>query len=79
MWSFLLYLFLAYTLYQLVFKFILPVYRTTRQIKKGFREMQERMHGHYSEGNGSQVPPTSRASEKNKPVGDYIDFEEVKE
>ena len=79
MWSFLLYLFLAYTLYQLIFKLVLPIYRTTRQIKKGFREMQERMHGQDQQSNGQQSYSSNKAPEKNKRVGDYIDFEEVKE
>jgi hypothetical protein len=79
MWSFLLYLFIAYTLYQLIFKFILPVYRTTRQIKKGFREMQERMQGQGQQPYGQGAQPANQPSEKNKVAGDYIDFEEVKE
>jgi hypothetical protein len=64
------YFFLAYMLYQLVFKFILPIYRTTKQVRRGFRDMQDRMNGQPNEG------PTPKQA---KPVGDYIDFEEVKE
>jgi hypothetical protein len=79
-WKYLFYFFLAYSLYQLIFKFILPIYRTTRQIKKGFREMQERMNGQP----GQQPNPYQNTSaptntENNKQVGDYIDFEEIKE
>lgn len=61
-------------LYQLVFKFILPIYRTTKQVRRGFTDMQERM-------NGQTGQPFSKphAAPKNKPVGDYIDFEDVKE
>jgi hypothetical protein len=75
MLSYLFYFFLAYMLYQLVFKFILPIYRTTKRVRRGFRDMQERM-------NGQTEPQTSsspHAEPKRKPVGDYIDFEEVKE
>ena len=85
MWQFLLYFFIAYLLFQLIFKFILPIYRTTRQIKKGFREMQERMNGQgqqgYTHQNGSPYQNTNSQSnsDKNKQVGDYIDFEEIKE
>jgi len=79
MLTYLFYIILAYSLYQLIFKFILPIYRTTRQIKKGFREMQERMHGQGPQTNSQQQPSTDKAAEKNKKVGDYIDFEEVKE
>jgi hypothetical protein len=73
----LVFAFLAYLLYNLIFKFILPVYRTTRQIKKSFRDMQEKMNeqmgGQDPYGNPRSSQPTA------KPVsGDYIDFEEVK-
>jgi hypothetical protein len=70
------YLFLAYILYQLVFKFIIPIYRTTRQVKKGFREMQERMNDHMQSPPpyGPQAQP--RPEEKGN-LGDYIEFEEV--
>ena len=79
MLTYLFYFLLAYSLYQLIFRFILPIYRTTRQVKKGFREMQERMQQ-----NGTA--PSSRTQKNNANVrtskeqeGDYIDFEEVKE
>ena len=75
--SFLFYAFLVYLLYKLVFDFFLPLYRTTRRIKKSFREMNERMQ----QGPGSfrqQTPPQQKPVSQNKP-GDYIDFEEVKE
>jgi len=70
------YFFLAYMLYQLVFKFILPIYRTTKQVRRGFREAQERMNGHQ---NSSSNGTSSKPHAKGKTVGDYIDFEEVKE
>ena len=70
---FFFYFFLAYMLYQLVFKFILPIYRTTKQVRRGFRDMQDRMNGHTPETGA----PASKPAQK--PVGDYIDFEEVKD
>jgi hypothetical protein len=70
------YLFLAYILYQLVFKFIIPVYRTTRQVKKGFREMQERMNDHMQAQQPYGTQPEPRKEEKGN-LGDYIEFEEV--
>jgi len=68
---YLFYFFLAFMLYQLVFRFILPVYRTTKQVRRSFRDMQNRMNG-----DGAGQEP---AKPKGKTVGDYIDFEEVKE
>ena len=85
MLKYLFFIFLAYFLYQLVFKFILPVYRTTRQIKKGFREMHERMNGQgqpgnpYGNGTTNQQAHAQSTPDKNKQVGDYIDFEEIKD
>lgn len=73
MLSYIFYFFLAYLAYQLVFKFILPIYRTTRQVKRGFNEMKERMNGHAPDGAAPKPTP------KGKPIGDYIDFEEVKQ
>lgn len=70
------YLFLAYILYQLVFKFIIPIYRTTRQVKKGFREMQERMNDQMQ----AQPPYGSQSQARNEEkgsLGDYIEFEEI--
>ncbi len=76
--TYLFYFFLAYLLYQLVFKFILPIYRTTKQVKRGFRDMHERMNGH-ANANGSQKNSRSPKSSGTKKAGDYIDFEEVKD
>jgi len=69
---FLFYFFLAYMAWRLIFDFVLPIYRTTRQVRRGFRNMQEQM-------NGQQAEPQAASKAKQKPVGDYIDFEEVKE
>lgn len=69
--SFLFYAFLVYVLIKLVVNFIIPVYKTTKQVKKSFRNMQERMQEQ------QQQQPSS--SQKQQPLGDYIDFEEVKD
>jgi hypothetical protein len=78
---FLFYAFLIYLLYKLVFHFIIPVYRTTRQVKRGFKEMQERMHQH---GAGTAYPPQAGTVQQTTSTGkkgneDYLDFEEVKD
>ena len=78
---FVLYLILAYILYQVIFKLVIPVYLTTRKIKKGFREMQEKMQqqaGGQQPANGFNAKPKSSASTPSPKAGDYIDFEEVK-
>lgn len=77
MWQFIFYVFLAYLLYQFVFRLALPIYRTTRQVRKGFREMQERMNKHQQQTH-TQRTRTSTVDANNKPQGDYIDFEEIR-
>jgi hypothetical protein len=72
----LFYIFLAYLLYNLVFRFIIPLYRTTRRIKKGFREMQEKMQGHPFAGQERHAQP--QEPKPSGKTGEYIDFEEIK-
>ena len=71
-----LYILLAFILYQLIFKFIIPIYRTTRQVKRSFREMKERMHGQQTQNGYNSTPEPEKQKDNIK--GDYIDFEEVK-
>lgn len=86
---YLLYALLIYLLYRLVFHFIIPVYKTTRQVKKQFRDMHSRMQDHmnqqsaYAEASADKQAGNSKNSapktDSNKEkAGDYIDFEEVK-
>jgi hypothetical protein len=62
-------LFVLYLLYKLVFELIIPVYRTTKHIKKNMdsmaHEMEKRQQG---------PPPVEKKEDK----GEYIDYEEVK-
>ena len=77
MFKILFFAFLLYLLYRLVFHFILPIYRTTRQVKKSFREMNERMH-RQNQGFQQQSTPSPAPGKENK-AGEYIDFEEMKD
>lgn len=74
----LFYAFLLYILFKLVFNFIIPIYRTTRQVKKSFREMNEHMR-QQAEGFQQQNTPSSQSKNKENKAGEYIDFEEVKD
>ena len=78
MLRYLLYAFLIYLAYRLVFHFIIPVYKTTRQVKKQFREMHNRMQDHMSQQPPHQQPATPVTENKKQQAGDYIDFEELK-
>ena len=77
--SLLFYGFLVYLAYRLIFNFIIPIYKTTRQVKKSFRDMQEQMRQHtdpYNQQATKNTPSQKTATGKKE---DYIDFEEVKD
>ncbi len=66
-------LFLLYLLYKLVFEFIIPVYKTTKRIKKQMGDMQQKMHEQQSRQDAPTPQPHKRDFSK-----DYIEYEEVK-
>jgi hypothetical protein len=83
MLKYLLYALGLYLLYKLIFGFIIPVYRTTKQVKKQFRDMRSRMEAHlhgeqHEEGGVRYDPPPASKPEPKPNKKDYIDFEEVK-
>lgn len=69
-------LFLVYILYKLIFEFIIPVYNSTKKIKKQFSDMHEKMQQDMNTANTRTSAP--RAEPKVKREGDYIEFEEIK-
>jgi len=78
MLRYLFYAFLIYLAYRLIFHFIVPIYKTTRQVKKQFREMHSRMQDNMGQQPPYQQPVTPATENKNQQAGDYIDFEELK-
>ncbi len=82
-WRFILYAFLIYLLYRLIFNFIIPVFKTTKQVKKQFREMHSRMEEQMNQSSFTKAADDKQADEIKKTSskeqgGDYIDYEEVK-
>jgi hypothetical protein len=76
-------LFLIYIIYKFIFDFIIPIYNTTKKVKKQFGDMQDKMNQQMNTFNQQQQqqqpnrPPVTPV----KPVSskeDYIDYEEVK-
>ncbi len=69
-------LFLIYILYKLIFDFIIPVYNSTKKIKKQFGDIQSKMQQDMTSFNNQQ----NTRQQKPEPTkdGDYIEFEEVK-
>jgi sortase (surface protein transpeptidase) len=71
---------MLYLLYKLIFDFIIPVYNTTKQVKKQFGDMQSKMQEHMQANQPQNNTYNSNTQEPPKAKnGDYIDFEEVKQ
>jgi hypothetical protein len=69
-------LLVLYLVYKLIFDFIIPVYKTTKQVSKKMGEMQSKMNEHI---NQQQQHANTAAEKPAKPAReDYIEFEEVK-
>jgi uncharacterized membrane protein len=78
---FILYALGIYIIYKVVFNFIIPVFTTTRKIRRQFNDMQQRMQEQMNaqQGNPNQPQrPQQEATPKKARADDYIDFEEVK-
>lgn len=58
--------------YNLFVKIVLPVYKTTSQLKRQFKNMAQQRE---TQNNTATPPPQSRPIKEK--VGEYIDFEEV--
>lgn len=76
-------LFALYLLYKLVFDLIIPVAKTTRQVKKQFSEMNNRMEETMRQQQPQQPYQPNQytsgtATTATKKNDDYIDFEEIK-
>ena len=69
-------LFLIYILYKLIFEFIVPVYHSTKKIRKQFGDLQEKMQQDMKAANTRNT--TSQQPPKVKREGDYIEYEEIK-
>ncbi|RYY89316.1 MAG: hypothetical protein EOO15_06570 [Chitinophagaceae bacterium] len=78
--TYLFWLILGYLAFRFIFGFVVPMIRTTRQVRRSFREMNQKMNERFggtqpSDDDAQKVPPSGPAPRK----GDYIDFEEIKE
>lgn len=71
-------LFAIYMLYKLVFDFILPIYRTTKDMKGKMQDMSRRMSEQQQAQNEPVRRPEADPAVKKNFAGDYIDYEEVK-
>jgi|GEM_PF-1109620 len=76
-----LWIFLAYMIYIFIFRFLVPVFRVSRQMKNNIKNFQDQMRSQ-EELNETQNAGFGNNNGKEAPVqkgGEYIEFEEVKE
>lgn len=75
-------IFFIYLLYKFIFDFIIPVYESSKRIRKQFGDMQEKMQqdmNRYQNMNETRQQSATTSTQKEpKKEGDYIDFEEIK-
>ncbi len=72
-------LILIYILYKLIFDFIIPIYQTSKRVKKQFGEMQNKMQDQMNTFNQQQNSAANKStSQEPLKKEDYIDYEEVK-
>ena len=70
-----------YILYKIIFDFIIPLYKASKQMKGKMNDMQERMHQQQraqAEQQRQQQPPQPPRATERISKDDYIDYEEVK-
>lgn len=79
------YAFLAFVfwlLYKLVFDFIVPVYQSTKHVRRQMGDIQEHLRRQYQQQEQAQKQAAQSQQHRNAPKkadkGDYLDFEEVK-
>ena len=73
--------FLLYLLYKLIFDFIIPIYQTSKKVKKQFGEMHSKMQEQMNQHNrqNSQQAQTAASAKPEKKKEEYIDYEEIKD
>ena len=71
-----------YILYKLIFDFIIPLYKASKQMKGKMKDMQERMQhqqrAQTEQQRQQQQPPQPPRATERISKDDYIDYEEVK-
>lgn len=73
------YTFIFWLLYKLIFDFIVPVYQSTKQVRRQMGDIQDRMRQQYQEQQqAQQEAQRPQASAKKTDKTDYLDFEEIK-
>ena len=70
---------LIWFLYNLIFRFIIPIFKTTREVRQKFREMQNQMQNNQAPRDEFTARPQPKEDHGAKVSReDYLDFEEIK-
>jgi hypothetical protein len=77
MFKYILLGFTIYFAYRFLFDFLLPVIRTTRQVKKQFDAVREQQQG-FQQAKQSSRPEPAKTSSAKASSDDYIEFEEIR-
>jgi hypothetical protein len=66
--------FALYFLYRFIFELVIPVYRTTKQVKKQFDSVRQQ---HSQNSAAESYPKKQPVNKTNVDKSDYIEFEEI--
>lgn len=75
------YLLLAFTIYfayRFIVNFLIPLVKTTRQVKKQFDSVREQQAYHQQAHQHQQAKPSPVQKNSKASDGDYLEFEEIK-
>jgi len=65
---------MIYFAYRFIFELVIPVYKTTRQVKKQFDSVRQNTNQDFDQQSTGQ---THKPQPKKDIKGDYIEFEEI--
>ncbi len=75
-------LFALYILYKIIFDFIIPIAKTTKEVKKQFNDINTQMKEKMNQQENAQQNATNNFTSSNSSAAakndDYIEFEEIK-
>lgn len=70
---------LAWFAYKFIVRVALPVYRVSRRMRQQMRDFQQMAQQQQQQHTSQSTNTSNNTSTPNEKVGEYIDFEEVKE
>ncbi|MCO6496482.1 MAG: hypothetical protein J5I50_02350 [Chitinophagaceae bacterium] len=70
---------LIYLVYKVVVNFVIPTFKSVGQLKGQMKQMQDRMNQQANAGNTGQANAPKKDQGIPDDIGEYIEFEEVKD